>query len=145
MIFFSFVNIFNNGFPKTFSFKRSNPKSYLYAYVYTGKSYFKHILPEGFLVSFPPAFEYNVAEVWKVDKTVSGNGIAEVHYVLLHRVQTQHLHGRQKILQSLKCGFVQQQVRAAQELRSTFGYFLGQADNLNQSRSQHNRLTNKMK
>ena len=58
----------------------------------------KHSLSEDHLVLLPPPLQDDVAEVREVDEAVPGDGVTEVHDVLLHGVQTQHLHGTQQVL-----------------------------------------------
>ena len=64
----------------------------------------KHSLSEDHLVLLPPPLQDDVAEVREVDEAVPGDGVAEVHDVLLHGVQTQHLHGTQQVLDKVLTG-----------------------------------------
>ena len=61
----------------------------------------KHSLSEDHLVLLPPPLQDDLAEVREVDEAVPGDGVAEVHDVLLHGVQTQHLHGTQQVLEKV--------------------------------------------
>ena len=62
------------------------------------KSDLEHVLSEDLLVLLPPPLEDNGAEVREVDEPIPRDRVAEVHDVLLHRVQAQHLHRRKQVL-----------------------------------------------
>ena len=66
--------------------------SWIYAW------YLEHALSEELLVLLSPPPEDDVAEVREVDEAVLGDSVAQVHDVLLHGVQSQHLHGGQQVL-----------------------------------------------
>ena len=55
-------------------------------------------LSKHFLILISPAFQHNLAEVREVDEPVLGDGVGQVHDLLLHGVQTQHFHCRMKVL-----------------------------------------------
>ena len=52
------------------------------------KSDLEHVLSEDLLVLLPPPLEDDGAEVREVDEPIPRDRVAEVHDVLLHRVQT---------------------------------------------------------
>ena len=61
----------------------------------------KHSLSEDHLVLLSPALQDDVTEVREVDESVPGDGVAQVHDILLHGVQPQHFHSTQKVLNHL--------------------------------------------
>ena len=63
-----------------------------------GSAYIEHVLPEYILVRLPPHLDNHLPEVREVDEPVLGDGVRQVHDLLLHGVQTQHFHSRMKVL-----------------------------------------------
>ena len=61
------------------------------------KNYMKIVLPEHFLVCLSPPLEKNLSEVREVDNPIPGNGVVQVHNLLLHGVKAKHLHGGMKV------------------------------------------------
>ena len=61
------------------------------------KTFLKHGFCELLFVLIPEPLEGDVAEVGEEDESVPGEVIAEVHQLLLHRVQAQALERRQQV------------------------------------------------
>ena len=47
-------------------------------------NYLEHVLSEKFLVLLPPPLQHNLAEVREVDEPILGDGVGQVHDLLLH-------------------------------------------------------------
>ena len=78
-------------------------KKYFYYYKYyyfKRQTFLKHGFCELLLVLIPEPLEGDVAEVREEDESVPGEVVAEVHQLLLHRVQAQALEGRQQVARS---------------------------------------------
>ena len=67
----------------------------------------KHSLSEDHFVLLPPPLQDDVAEVREVDESVPWDSVTQVHDILLHWVQSQHLHSTQKVLGNISAQFMQ--------------------------------------
>ena len=58
-------------------------------------NYLEHVLTEGLLVLLPKPGQDHLAELREEDEAVPGDLVGHVHDLLLHGIQSQHLHGSQ--------------------------------------------------
>ena len=62
------------------------------------KTYLEHVLSEYFFIFLSELLVNSFAKLREVDEAILDNVVGQVNYLLLHRVQPQHLHGSKQVL-----------------------------------------------